>query len=549
MASLTERSPAFVAPQPQGIDGWIAAHMELIALLVIAVGFILRILFACQTFLVPDEAIFYTVVNQSDVHTVYQGSLSMPHPPLLILILYWVHLLSKSELALRLPCVLAGTASLWFFFRWLQQVLNDRMALIGLILLTFSPTMIVLSAEARHYALLLFFQAVALDSLERAFSEKSARWMALFGAMLSLAITAHYAAIWSALVLGIYALWRIWRGELPGRLVAVWAGTQAAVVAVCGVLFVTHISPMRHATWVKGLIDYYLTEQYFQSGRDHVGSFVAVHTADFFMYLFAQDELGAAMFAAFLLAILLLALDKAGVQNGRHSRELILLFLLPFVIGVFGAIAGLYPYGGTRHSIYLAPFATAGASVSLAWILRRRAWPALLISASIMALCFLASSGPPEYIRLENQRKALMVEAVKYIRQSISTGQPILVDGETSPMLKYYLCPNEIQPSDNQEGNPIQFSCSGYRILELGLWGLTPSNFAANLQEAAQGAGFQTGERIAVVKAGWNESSEDKSLFMQLAARQPELNEWPHRDFGDNISVFQVLTGHATGSQ
>jgi hypothetical protein len=261
------------------------------------------------------------------------------------------------------------------------------------------------------------------------------------------------------------------------------------------------------------------------------------------MYLFAQDAVGAAMFGAFLLGIFLLALDKAGGQNGHHSRKRVLLFVLPFVIGICGAVAGLYPYGGTRHGIYLAPFAVAGASVSLAWILRGRAWLSFLIALSIMAVCFLASSGTPEYIRPENLRKALMVEAVKYIRRSISTGQPILVDGETSLMLQYYLCPNEIQPTDSEQGDPIPFSCSGYRILELRLWELTSSNFAAEFQEAGQRVGFQTGERVAVVKAGWNESSDDKSLFIQLVARQPERSQWPHQDFGDNISVFRVPGG------
>jgi uncharacterized membrane protein len=546
MTLVAERLPGQV--EPQAIDDWIAAHFKWIALLVIAAGFILRILIASQTFLVPDEAMFYRAINQHDLHTAYRESLSIPHPPLLILMLYWVHLLSRTELALRLPFVLAGTASLWFFFRWFRQVLNDRAALIGLVLLAFSPTLMVLSAEARHYPQLLFFLAVALDSLERAFSDKSAGWMALSGAALSLAIASQYSAIWTAVVLGIYALWRIWRGELPGRLVAVWAGTQTAVVAVCGALYVTHISPMRHAEWVQGAINSYLTPQYFQAEKDHLVPFAVVRTADFFMYLFAQDTVGAAMLAVFFVGILLLALDKVGVQDGHHSRERILLFVLPFVAGSCGAIAGLYPYGGTRHGIYLAPFAVAGASVALAWIARGRVWLSVLIAASIMAVCFLARSGPPEYIRPENQRKALMVDAVKYIRQSIPTGHSMLVDGETSLMLQYYFCPNEIQPADDQQGHPFQFSCGGYRIFELRLWGFTPSNFAAKFQEAARGLGFQTGERIVVMKAGWNDSSEDKSLFVQLAARQPGMNQWPHQDFGDNISIFQLPAGGVTGS-
>ncbi len=46
--------------------------------------------------------------------------------------------------------------------------------------------------------------------------------------------------------------------------------------------------------------------------------------------------------------------------------QLGLFLLLPFVINAAAALVDLYPYGGTRHSAFLIPFAVAGVSLAIA---------------------------------------------------------------------------------------------------------------------------------------------------------------------------------------
>src|SRR5207247_10982243 len=54
------------------------------------------------------------------------------------------------------------------------------------------------------------------------------------------------------------------------------------------------------------------------------------------------------------------------------SRCLGFLLVIPFIINCAAALAGIYPYGGTRHSVFLAMFAIPAIGVSIAKITRER---------------------------------------------------------------------------------------------------------------------------------------------------------------------------------
>ena len=45
--------------------------------------------------------------------------------------------------------------------------------------------------------------------------------------------------------------------------------------------------------------------------------------------------------------------------------------MLPFAINAVTAIVDLYPYGGTRHSAFLVPFAIAGVSLAIVKLTRQ----------------------------------------------------------------------------------------------------------------------------------------------------------------------------------
>lgn len=154
----------------------------------VAVGLLWRLWLARATFLNTDEAWHFWLGNRDSAWLAYDASLTINHPPLLVLILHFLRLLGTSNLFLRLPSVLAGTAFCWFLYRWLSVLAGHAAAWAGLILGTFLPPMISLSADLRQYPLLLGFLAAADYFLELALTTNSGRWVVASSLCLYLAI-------------------------------------------------------------------------------------------------------------------------------------------------------------------------------------------------------------------------------------------------------------------------------------------------------------------------------------------------------------------------
>src|SRR3989442_11702834 len=103
-------------------------------------GFLARLWHASGTFLNPDEALHFMMANKTSWAVAYRASLSLAHPPLLVLILHGWRSFGVSELWLRMPSILAGTAFCWLTFRWLRMLFSDSTAWIGFIFVVFLPT-------------------------------------------------------------------------------------------------------------------------------------------------------------------------------------------------------------------------------------------------------------------------------------------------------------------------------------------------------------------------------------------------------------------------
>jgi hypothetical protein len=110
--SLSEVTPVISvhAADACPTDGWLRGHIKAIALAITAAGFALRIAAAMRTYLNPDEILHYLIVDQPSLLLAYKTSLTNAHPPLIYVLLYFCHLVGRSELVLRLPVILAGTA-------------------------------------------------------------------------------------------------------------------------------------------------------------------------------------------------------------------------------------------------------------------------------------------------------------------------------------------------------------------------------------------------------------------------------------------------------
>src|SRR5690242_10465214 len=96
----------------------------LVPVLLVAGGVYLRLLFSAETYLNPDEAYHFFLANRSSLSMAYHASLGSAHPPLLIVLLYYVREISTSEFVLRLPSVVAGGLFCWGVYKWLGLIGN-----------------------------------------------------------------------------------------------------------------------------------------------------------------------------------------------------------------------------------------------------------------------------------------------------------------------------------------------------------------------------------------------------------------------------------------
>jgi 4-amino-4-deoxy-L-arabinose transferase-like glycosyltransferase len=530
-----EVPPRLSEPAVTSWDGiaerWLDEHLNLIALAVIAAAFVARVIVATRSYLNPDEALHYLIINQNSAFFAYKISLTNAHPPLIYLLVYYWRFLGRSELMLRFPSVLAGTALCWFAYKWIGTVFGKAASAIGLILIAFSPALIALSAELRAYALLLFCETTALYLVEIAFKEKSVRKMWYFSIFLYLAILSHYSALFFVLAVGVYALVRIIESEIPRKVIVAWAGGQAGALAVYGFLYVTHVSKLKHLmmTWAM-MFD----QGYSHSGRQNLFTFSRERTMDIFSFLFENQRIAQALLVLWIAAASLL-LFKAFIsrRDALRARHASIILLLPF-LAVWGAgVAGVYPYVGSRHTVFLAPFLIAALSFLLATLDGQKIWAAVVIAALLVGASNTSAKVGETYISKENQGRKLMTAAVNHIHQTIPPGGEIFTDYESALMLVYYLCgPKLVLPVGTFNLPASRVKCNGYTIGSFQTWNLEAAVFLSDFKKMVQAQRLKSGDKIWVFQAGWA-----VDLDRQLASTSLKFRCLTPKTFGANITV------------
>jgi hypothetical protein len=433
-------------------------------------GFGWRAWLAHATFLNTDEAWHFTVANQTSLSAAYQASLTLAHPPLLVLILYFWRQLGTSDLMLRLPGVIAGALFCWAFYKWLLRIVGQAAAWAGLVFACFLPPMMALSAELRQYSLMLLFAVAAAYFLECALAEKSSKLMLASSGCLYLAMLSHYSAFLFASALGLYAIVRV-SGSRPGVAVsAIWAASQGLGVALAAVLYKTHISKLGSvypvAQPLQRFGDFYLSDWYFHPGRDHLPRFLYHGTFGVFRFIFGQTGVGQVAALLFVAAILLLAFSKAKLPCGISSWQVVILLLAPLLANWIAVVCGLYPYGRTRQCMFLAIFALTGVGVALARLANHAISPALGLAVLGVIICqSWGTLQGRDMLPLSEQRHEHMDQAMQLVHKEIKPGEVILTDKATSYQLRDYLCGKKPVADDAPwEGFDV-FRCQHFLVL------------------------------------------------------------------------------------
>ena len=516
----------------------------------VACGLVPRLILARETFLNPDEALHYLLSDQPSLRLAYEASLTTAHPPLLILVLHYWRLLGHSEFALRSLALLTGTAFCWIMFLWLKRVTDRATALIGLTLLLFAPSLIMLSAEVRQYSLLLFFSSASLYLLELALDAGSP-WMMLLSAFaLYLALLSHYSSLMFALALGIYALVRLLTRKRQTLLIATWIVGQTGALALCALLVKSHVSVLRQKGLPQNIADTWLRVSIFHRGEDHLASFILTRSTRLFRYLFSQGTIGVMALLLFILAIVLLLREKSSPGDFRKPtpRQLALLLVLPFLITLVAALTGIYPYGGTRHDSILSIFAISGVSIGAARF--KLPWDSKWVTPAALAvglaICHLFPHPVPPFIPRKNQNRKFMTAAIQFIRQSVPRGSIVYVDDPGGLLLSYYLCGNAIVPFENQPQAFMESHCGTHQTVTPSrrLWSFDPDTFPGTVEEMRRRHSLDPTREVWMFQSGWIDWHED----LWIAELRP-YGCYNPRKFGSNILICKMeLDAPATSS-
>ena len=510
--------------------------------ILLLLGFAVRVWRASGTYLNPDEAMHFLVANQSSWRLAYQASLNLAHPPLLVLLLHAWRSLGTSEIILRMPLILAGTAFCWLTYKWAAVLFKQPVAWIVFILALFLPSTIDLSSEVRQYALLLAFGMESAYLFERALETNSASAMLFSGASLWLAICSHYSALLFAAALGTYAVIRILIRRPAQKVLAQWVVGQVVAIGLGSFFYASHISRLSQAyggsSMIQSMSSSYLPNSYYVPGKINPLAFLLARTGGVFQYAFGQLAVGDLAYLVFLVGIFFLLRRSA---LGRvSSRQLGLLLLLPFVLAGAAALARIYPYGGTRHSAFLLPFALAGVSFALAHLLKDRLVSGIAVALVIALLCNLFPAHRQPYISRSDQGLDKMNAAVDFMQRQIAPDEIIFTDSLTGLLVEHYLCDHRMPNEDHSMAGFISFNCGGHRVIVTD-WKtsyFTPRRFYDQWQVMATKYDLQPGTRVWITQMGW---STDLAANLN---KFPEFHLAPHF-FGNRVQIFDLTVGQS----
>lgn len=478
---IVHRIPA--ATRFEAVEAWVRAHVEWFVWVIVIAGYWVRFQLAGESYMNSDETQIMRPPLQHGLRMVYQLGLVFPYGPLMNFLLHFMTFFGNSERYFRMVAVVPGALLAYAAYRWVSYLYGAAAGVAAACILGFSPNLLDLSAEVRHYMMHAFLVACSLYCLERAFREDSLKWMRLFGASLLLALLTMYMSVWYTAGIGIYALVRIIaKRDLLRRLVVEWAAIQAAAGAICGVAYVTHLYRLRGSDSERFARDVWLRGSYFHSESQDLSDFLRQSTDALFAYVFANPAVGIWMVYAFFLGIALILWGGAGMP--RRRRLSVLSLLLPIAATVAAAVAGLYPYGGSRHDAFLAIFIAAAVSVAISFAALRKV--VIVLAAAAILLPQWQAVAQQHYLMVPAQFRRMdqMRAALDYLSKITPRPGVLVTDESSAELLDYYVCHSHAGESRLLRSDIAVYSCGGYQLMVYQDWSVNSDTLVRILSEA-----------------------------------------------------------------
>ena len=438
--------------------------VPVLLLWLVVIGLFIRIWGLWNYGFSPDEVMLALVPVGDNLSQVWQSFKDQTNGPFMYGVIYCLMKISYSELVIRCMSLIPGALLIMMFFFLGRTVSGTISGLAMAYMAAFSSGEILVSQLIRPYSLLLFFLTGALWFFFSYFGTREKKYLYGYSLFAAFSLITHYpAVICLAAIVIVWLAHSIIQKKPPGEFANILIYNIPPFI-IFGVLYLSQISD-----WIGGSkLDRFqslINQTYYSVLFPQTLSGFIQNTYDLFQYLFLPPY-----------GTWLMVLAGAGVVSLWRSsrRSLVVIIFSTFVINFALAFFKIYPFGESRHSIYLFPMVAvlAGAAVQSGYnCLMNNVIPflsktfSLKIESLRMQLLFLGITGilvstfaiafsyrqsdflrRSEYTARYNEfplKRAVLEKVFEYLTEHMRPNDIILTDIKTSFYFRYDQLPNQ----------------------------------------------------------------------------------------------------------
>ena len=332
-----------------------------VALLLITIGAALRIYHLGNRSLWFDEALTANTSRSTLAHMIEamrsRGSAPVVHP----YILYVIERLQRNAVVVRAPSVLASLLAILVMLAMVRANVNRNAALFASAILVISASQIRYAQEVREYSFGVLFATILIYCLLRweAAGSRSRQPLLLYAVLFLVPLVQYGLVLFAAAVLSTIALRLVFTRET--RFSLSHLVIASSFLGVGGLL--SFALTLRYQ-FQPGKGQWYLVSNYFDPKTTSLLRFTAENSKGLLSFFMP----GQVVALCFVIAAVIFCVAQA---LARKVDPITLVVFASVAITLLAALAKLYPYGGIRQCLFLAPGLTLFAGVVLADLLQR----------------------------------------------------------------------------------------------------------------------------------------------------------------------------------
>jgi len=332
------------------------------ALLILTIGAAVRFYHLGDRSLWFDEAVTANTSRGTLTQMLEETRSRLTSPIIYPCILYLVEKVAKSSVAVRAPSALASILAVLVLLAMVRAKVSDNAALFSAAILTISASQIRYAQEVREYSLSALWGAVLIYCLLRweAAGSRSRHPVLLYVALFIAPLIQFGLVFLAFAVLSTIVLRLLLTRDTCFR----WSQVVIASAFLAAGGLLSFVLTLRYQFRSGGRGHWYLAAHYFDPKTMSLLHFIGTNSKGLLSFFIP----GQVIALCFVFGAVIFCIARA---RAREYDSITILVFTSVLFTICASVAGVYPYGGVRQCLFLAPVLTLFAGVVFADLLQR----------------------------------------------------------------------------------------------------------------------------------------------------------------------------------